>query len=96
MTPFQIARLNLTDYAAQVVSRIILPMQATETLPSGTRQFRAVIWNLTDDNEADHGAWTMSRATAFAEAEDLMLGLEERLEAEAEALEQAELAETAS
>ena len=84
MTPFQIARLNLTDYEAKVVSRIILPMQATPTLLSGTRQFRGEVWHREGAQAVDGGAWTKSRGDAFAESEALLVDLENSFEKEAE------------
>ena len=90
MTPVKIAALNLTDYIAQVESRVITPMQGTKDLPAGTRQFRAVIWNKTDDKEVDHGAWTIRRSDTFVEAEELLADLEGRLLEAAEAAEESD------
>ena len=84
MTPAQTARENLTDYEARVVSRVIMPMQATPTLLSGTRQFRGEVWHREGLQAVDHGAWTKSRGDAFAEGEALLVDLENSLEKESE------------
>ena len=84
MGPSQTAALNLTDYIAQVESRVISAFAGTPELPAGTRQFRAVIWHRGDDKEAGHGAWTMWRGDAFEEAERLLSDLEDALEKVAE------------
>jgi len=90
MTPAQTAALALTDYIAQVESRVISPFESTKELPAGTRQFRAVIWHRGDDKESDHGAWTTHRSDTFAEAEELLADLEGRLLEAAEAAEEAD------
>lgn len=84
MTPTRTAALNLTDYIAQVESRVISPFESTKELPAGTREFRAVIWHRGDDKEASHGSWMPVRGWAFSEAEQLLNDLEEELEKAAE------------
>jgi len=90
MTPAQTAAVALTDYIAQVESRVITPMQGTKDYPAGVRQFRAVIWNRVDAKEEDHGAWSTHRSDTFAEAEELLADLEGRLLEAAEAAEEAD------
>ena len=84
MTPEKTAAINLTDYIAVVASRIIVPMQASPSLPAGTRQWRAEVWDA-DLSLIEKGEWTKSRSDAFAEASELMQNLEVRLIEQAEA-----------
>lgn len=92
MTPTKTAAQNLTDYLAQVESRVISPFQATTELPAGTREFRAVVWNKADDKEVSHSGWVPVRGWAFSEAEMLLNDLEAALEKKAEEAAELEMA----
>lgn len=77
------AKHNLTDYSARVVSRVITPFQATRELPAGFRQWRAELWNDTDNALITSSEWDLSRSWACALCESLLMEQEEKMETEA-------------
>lgn len=81
-TPEQIAKINLTDYRAEIISRVIVPMQATEHLKAGTRQWSAELWR--GGELIDDAGWTESLQESARAAETLLIVQERALEKEAE------------